>query len=100
MEKDCDDHSLQQGSSSPSVDLSQFLHTLSNQITTLDRSIQCQLKDNETRISQENEIFRSSIKTEMDELRQLVYAQRNLPSGINSSASQLLRLTIHPRLYL
>jgi len=64
MEADCKDHQTK----SSTVDLTDILGALSSQISSLDRSIQIQLRDSEIKLLQENEAFKKNVKEEIDDL--------------------------------
>ena len=64
MEADCKDHQTK----SSTVDLTDILGALSSQISSLDRSIQNQLRDSEIKLLQENEAFKKNVKEEIDDL--------------------------------
>jgi hypothetical protein len=84
MEADCKDHQTK----SSTVDLTDILGALSSQISSLDRSIQNQLRDSEIKLLQENEAFKKNVKEEIDDLRRFIMSTSgSLPTQVSPSSS-------------
>jgi hypothetical protein len=84
MEEDCEDNHSDVSNTPSPVALTSILSALSNQIATLDRSIQVQLCDNEQRLVQENEDFKTNVKAKIDDLRCLILSNQNVTPLLNT----------------
>jgi hypothetical protein len=98
MEADCKDHpsTLSSTSLSLMVDITQLLGTLSNQISTLDRSLRAQLHENELKILQDHEEFKINVKAEIDDLRRLILTNQNVSMSANTSSNPPVVITSSP----
>jgi hypothetical protein len=82
MAEDCDEQSSNgQPPTSPPLELTAILGALSNQLSSLDKSIQAQLRDNEQRLVRENETFKANVKTEIDDPRRLILSNQTVQSA-------------------
>jgi hypothetical protein len=97
MEADCQDSTSDQKMSRETMDLTNILTMLSHQITNQNNAIQEHIMKNDMnfqRVVQENEDFKRTMRSELDDIRNLlacqnIWSQPNVSSGNTSSQAPL-----------
>ena len=92
MEEDCEDKQVPMGTSSTLINIEKlftvFTNRIADQIVTQTNTLRDEIRENESRMVQENEIFKTAMRNELNDLQALLHVHQSpSPSSMLPTSS-------------